>query len=709
MSRGNPPKEGYSDRSNESSRTHAVLCSELAGWRANVQFPLPWSRHRTTVVFGFFKMPIRAGSGNKQKDSTGKLATASKAGGVEGIWNTLLASPRKRDLVICTFLAVVTFALYSPVISHPFIFNYDDDGYVINNSHVQAGLVWKTVAWAFTSTEYSNWHPMTWVSHALDCELYGLNPAGHHATSLVLHALNVMLLFLLLVRATGAAGRSLLVAALFALHPFNVESVAWVAERKNVLSTLFFLLALGAYGWYSVRPGVKRYLVVAALFLLGLGAKPMIITLPCVLLLLDFWPLRRIQGWSEPSSPRHGASLEDRDQEIRPGNVNPWTLPVSQVPFSRLILEKLPLLVLSVGDGIVTVFAQRSYGAMHLVLPLWVRAENALYAYAMYVWKGFWPARLAVFYPYPAALTGWQLGLAAVFVVCISALVWRDRASRPYLVTGWLWFLGALVPVIGLIQVGEQAMADRYAYIPMIGIFLMAVWSAADLAQSRKFSFPSCVKTAAAVLVILSLFTSEQIRYWQSAYDLWLHTVNVTKDNFFAEENLSAALLMSDRSEEALPHLRNAVRIRPLDPSGHLNLAADLALNSHPQDAISEYERAISLAPDPKMLVVAYQTLGRLYGERGNYSKARESYQQALRIDPQDVNAKNALDELDFSEAIRDVAESPSGQGYLRLGQLMQQRGQVSEARDAYEQALHLDPKLDEAQKALHALNSNNE
>lgn len=654
----------------------------------------------------FFNMPKRAGSGNRQKDTVGQLAAVSKGGGAQSVWNTLLASPLKRDLVICSLLAVVTFAIYSPIIRHPFIFNYDDDSYVINNSHVQAGLVWKTVSWAFTSTEYSNWHPLTWLSHALDCELYGLNPAGHHVTSLVLHVLNVMLLFLLLVRATGAAGRSLLVAALFALHPFNVESVAWVAERKNVLSTLFFLLALGAYGWYAVRPGVKRYVLVAALFLLALAAKPMVITLPCVLLLLDFWPLRRIRGWSEPTSPR----LDDGDQDIRLGHVNPWTaLPVSQVPFSRLVLEKLPLIALSAADGIVTIFAQRSYGSMHLVVPLWVRLENALYAYAMYVWKGFWPARLAVFYPYPATLSIWQLGLAAVFMVTVSALVWRERASRPYLVTGWLWFLGTLVPVIGLIQVGEQAMADRYAYIPMIGIFVMAVWSAAELDESRKLSFASHVKTAGAVLIVLSLFTTEQIRYWQSAYDLWLHTVNVTKNNFFAEENLSAALLVTDRCEEALPHLKNAVRIRPSDPTGHLNLAACLAVKSYPQDAISEYELAISLAPDPRMLVAAYQTLGKLYGERGNYSKARESYQQALRIDPQEVNAKNALDGIDFSEAVRNVAESPSSQSYLRLSQLLQQRGQMPEARAAYQQALRLNPKLDEAQKALRVLKSSKE
>ena len=635
---------------------------------------------------------------------------------MQSVWNSLLApallgSPRRRDLVICCLLAVVTFAVYSPVIRHPFIFNYDDDGYVINNSHVQAGLVWKTVAWAFTSTEYSNWHPVTWLSHALDCQLYGLNPAGHHVTSLALHVLNVMLLFLLLERATGAAGRSLLVAGLFALHPFNVESVAWIAERKNVLSTLFFLLALGAYGWYAVRPSVKRYVVVAALFLLGLAAKPMVITLPFVLLLLDYWPLRRIRGWSGPSSRKFegglGGGIGGGDQEMRSAPVNLGApLAVSQAPFSRLVLEKLPLLALSAADAVVTIFAQRSYGAMHLVVPVWVRLENAVYAYAMYVWKGFWPARLAVFYPYSAALAGWQLGLAALFVVTVSALVWRERMSRPYLVTGWLWFLGTLVPVIGLIQVGEQAMADRYAYIPMMGIFVMGVWGAADLAESRRISFPSRVKTAAVVLIIFALFTREQIRYWQSAYDLWLHTVNVTKDNFFAEENLSAALMMSDHSEEALPYLRNAVRIRPRDAGGHLNLAACLALNSQRQEAIAEYELAISLGPDPKMLIGAYRTLGKLYGEIGNYPKARESYEQALRIDPQDVNAKSGLDGIDFSEALRNVAESPSSQGYLRLGQLLQQRGRLSEARTAYEQALHLNPKLEEAQKALRALHS---
>jgi Tfp pilus assembly protein PilF len=593
--------------------------------------------------------------------------------------------------------------LYSPVIGHPFIFNYDDDTYVTNNSHVQAGLVWETVTWALTSTEYSNWHPLTWLSHALDCELYGLNPPGHHVTNILLHMLNVVLLFLLLVRATGAVGRSLLVAALFASHPFNVESVAWVAERKNVLSTFFFLLTLGAYGWYALKPTVKRYGAVATLFVLGLASKPMVITLPCVLLLLDFWPLRRIQ-WYERSSPQRLSG--GKDQSGLPSHRSPETaFSVPQAPFSRLVLEKLPLFALSAAAGVITIFAQRSYGSMHLALPLGVRLENAIYAYAMYVWKGLWPARLTVFYPHPGTtLAVWQLGLAALFVVTVSAVAWRERLARPYLVTGWLWFLGTLVPVIGLIQVGEQAMADRYAYVPLIGVFLMAVWDAADLADNRQLSFRSRAKAAAVVLTIFSLFTCDQIRYWRSSSDLWSHAVDVTKDNFLAEENLGAALLASDRSAEALPHLQKAVRIRPLDPAGHLNLAGVLALNGSSRDAILEYETAIPRVSDPNMMAPAYETLGRLYGEVGNYSKARASYQQALRINPQQLAAKDGLAKVEFSEAIRNVAESPSAEGYLRLGQLFQQRGRAPEALAAYEQAIKLDPKLGEAQKALDVL-----
>jgi protein O-mannosyl-transferase len=638
-------------------------------------------------------MVVDARSGNARREARRESAKARTANAPQGLWNTLLASPGRRDLVLSILLAVATFALYSPALGDPFIFNYDDSSYVTDNAHVQAGLTWDTVAWSLRSTEASNWHPLTWLSHALDSSLYGLNPAGHHFTNVLLHALNVVLLFLLLVRVTGAAGRSLLVAALFAAHPFNVESVAWVAERKNVLSTFFFLLTLGAYAWYAVRPNIKRYVAVATLFVLGLASKPMVVTLPCVLLLLDFWPLRRIQGCGE-SSAQVGEEGE--------GNAG---IKFSVAPFSRLVLEKLPLLALSAAASAITIFAQRSGGSIHLVLPIGVRLENAVFAYAMYIWKAFWPVRLAVFYPHPgASLAFWQFGLAALFLVSLSALVWRERMARPYLVTGWLWFLGTLVPVIGLIQVGEQAMADRYAYVPLIGIFLMAVWSAADLANSQALSFRSEVKIAAIVLFILSLLTFDQLRYWHSSYDLWSHAVDVTKNNFMAEENLGASLMALDRSGEAVTHLRNAVRIRPWESASHLSLAGALTLSGHSAEAISEYEIAIPRTANPNMQVVAYETLGRLYSERGNYAQARVSYQQALRIDPGRASASEGLAKVEFSDALRNAAESPSGASFLRLGQLLQQAGRIPEARSAYEQAIDLEPKLGDARRALDSL-----
>jgi len=342
---------------------------------------------------------------------------------------------------------------------------------------------------------------------------------------------------------------------------------------------------------------------------------------------------------------------------------------------------------------------------MHLVLPLSVRLENAVYAYAMYVWKGFWPARLAVFYPHPGAtLAVWQLGLAALFVLSVSVLVWQQRAARPYLIVGWLWFLGTLVPVIGLIQVGEQAIADRYAYIPLIGVFVMAVWAAADLADRRQLSFRSRAKTATIVLAIFALFASDQLRYWRSAVDLWAHAVDVTRNNFLGEQNLGAALLASERYDEALPHFKKSIQLRPLDPAGHLNVAGDLALSGHPREAIEEYETAVPLISDAGMLVETCNTLGRLYSDLGNYAKARASYQQALRIDPQKASARDGLAKVELSDAIRNVVESPSGEGYLRLGQVLQQEGRAPEAQAAYKQALELNPKLGEARKAMDAL-----
>jgi len=632
-------------------------------------------------------MSIKVKSGKERSGARPLATTAEKAGVRQRIESFMRSSPQKRNLAICLSLAVATLALYSPALRHPFIFNYDDDVYVLNNAHVKAGLLWQTIRWAFTSTEYSNWHPITWLSHATDCQLYGLNPAGHHLTSVLFHTLNVVLLFLLLAYATKATGRSFLVAALFAIHPFNVESVAWIAERKNVLSTFFFLLTIAAYGWYTLKPYLKRYLVVAALFVLGLASKPMVVTLPCVLLLLDFWPLRRIQGLSTDEN----------------------ALPVPQMPFWRLVLEKLPLLALAAATCAITIFAQHSGGAMKLVLPLSVRLENAIYAYAMYVGKAFWPAWLGLFYPHPGAtLAKWQLTLAALFLCSVSALAWWQRTARPYLITGWLWFLGTLVPVIGLIQVGEQAIADRYAYVPLIGIFVMAVWSAADLADRRQLSFRSRAKMAAVVMVILALFTIDQLRYWRSAVDIWAHTVGVTKDNFLGEQNLGAALLAADRYKDALPHFIKAAELRPADPAAHLNLGGDLALSDRPREAIAQYEAAIGLTSDPAMRIEAYEILGRLYSQIGQYTKARVSFEQALKINPQQAKASSGLAKVELSDAIRQVADAPSPEKYFRLGQVFQQNGRMVEAQAAYKQALKLNPKLTAARESLDALDQQN-
>ncbi len=599
-------------------------------------------------------------------------------------------------LIASLLLAVVTFAVYSSARFNSFL-AFDDDIYVTNNLHVRAGLNWNTLSWAFTSTEAENWHPLTWISHALDCQLFDLNPAGHHLMSVLLHVLNCLLLFLLFTWLTGAVWRSLLVAALFALHPINVESVAWVAERKNVLSTLFFLLALGAYGWYARLPNVRRYLAVAALFVAGLAAKPMVITLPFVFLLLDFWPLRRVQGWGRPVLPSPGKSRKNVEL-LKANAVSPR---VPQFPFWRLVLEKLALLPFCVASAVITVMAQSANGIESFQrFPLEARLENAICSYAMYVWKTFWPTRLAAYYPHPGdTLALWQVGLAALFIFGVSVLVWKWRSSHSYLVTGWLWYLITLVPVIGVMQVGNQAMADRYAYVPLIGIFVMLVWGAADIADGIHLGVPWRVAAAAIIMASLFFLTLRQIRYWRSDYDLWSHTVQVTEDNLIAEEFLSKALVLQGRDEEALPGLEKAAEFSPDDPMRHVHLAGTLANIGRYQDAIGEYQKAIQTVSGirihPKwkdkamqsVQVHAYESMAIAYGELRDFSMARESYGQALKMDPQHI-----------PEVIKQMADyadgSPSGPSYFTLAILLQEAGQTSEAHAAYEKAVELDPSL---------------
>jgi len=604
----------------------------------------------------------------------------------------LFASAGKRNVVLSLLLAVATLVIYNAVNQHPFV-NYDDDRYVTENLHVRAGVNWETIRWAFASTEQANWHPLTWLSHALDCQLFHLNASGHHLTSLMIHVTNAVLLFLLLAYGTGRAGPSLFAAALFALHPINVESVAWVAERKNVLCTFFFLMAIGAYGWYARKPDWKRYLAVVFFFACGLMAKPMVITLPFVLLLLDYWPLGRARGSSQAVSG------------------------LPQTTWGKLVAEKIPLLVLSAASAIVTMLAQSSGGAMRSVtqFSLGVRLENAVVAYAMYLWKAVWPARLAPLYPHPGdSLAGWQVGLSFVVLLVISTFVLRFR-SKPYLLVGWLWFLGTLVPVIGLVQVGDQAMADRYAYIPLIGIFVMISWLAADGAEVRKIPEPACIGVATCVVLALALLTHRQLAYWDSSYDLWAHTLAVTKNNFIAEDNLGGALLMDGKTDEAYPHFQAAAQINPRDPMSHTNLGTYLQEHGHSQEAIAEYNTTISLTSDAGLLASTYANQGTAYRELGDSTRAQAAYEDALRLNPGQFNAYLGMGQLlehegKVGDAIANYSRSvelrPTAEGYLYLGRALEKAGRPQEAMAAYQEALKIAPDFQEAQRAAEELAS---
>jgi tetratricopeptide (TPR) repeat protein len=613
--------------------------------------------------------------------------------------NGLFAFAAKSNVIVCLVLIAGTLAVYNPVNRHPFV-NYDDPSYVAENPHVQAGLTWDTVKWAFASTEHSNWHPLTWLSHALDCELFHLNPAGHHFTSLLIHAVNAAFLFLLLVWGTRRFGPSLFVAACFAIHPLNVESVAWIAERKNVLSTFFFFLAIAAYGWYVQRPSWRRYLAVFGAFALGLMAKPMIITLPFGLLLLDYWPLGRVGSKSQ-----------------------------NRVSIPKLVVEKIPLFALSAGSAVITMYAQ-SGGAIRSTMqfPLAVRVENAAVAYAMYLWKTIWPARLAPLYPHPGnSLAFWQMLVALLVVANISVLAWHfrdghdkqsqgvDIAERGYLLVGWLWFLGTLVPVIGLVQVGDAAMADRYAYIPLIGILVMIAFGVSDFIRARKLSVATCAIPAACALIVLSFATRHQLSYWDSSYDLWAHALAVTKNNYIAEDNFGGALVLQGKTNEAYPHFREAALINPYDPMSHFNLGAYLQESGQLKDAIQQYQYSIQLTSDAGLLASAYANQGSALRDLGEDQKARESYDEALRLNPQQFNAYLGLGRLlerqgKLDEAIdnysRSVSLRPTDEGYFCLGRGLQVEHRNAEAMAAYQSALKINPGYEEAQQALNSLSA---
>jgi tetratricopeptide (TPR) repeat protein len=514
-------------------------------------------------------------------------------------------SDLRTKLLIVFMLVALTLAAYQSVRKHEFV-AYDDDRYITANERTQRGLTWDNVAWSLTALEVANWHPLTWLSHMADCQLYGLNPSGHHLTNLLLHLINVVLLFYVLQLMTRAVWPSALVAALLSVHPLNVESVAWVSERKNMLSTLFWLLTMWAYFRYVRRPGVRRYLLVLAAFLLGLMSKPMLVTLPCVLLLLDYWPLERLseEEGGEAASVRQGLDQEDR----QPSQADPRSMGLNRRVVFRLLLEKAPLFLMAAASSIITIKAQRMDGALNVrALSLGARLSNALVSYVAYIQKMVWPTRLAVLYPHPGATQPRGPVIVAVFILAsISILVILGRKRYPYLIVGWLWYLGTLVPVIGIVQVGSQAMADRYAYVPLIGLFIIIAWGAQDLARALHLRSYWLAAAAATVLIALTLTTWRQLSYWQNSITLFEQAVRVTDNNDIAQNNLGAVLVREGRLDEGLAHLYEAVRLNPNYGTAYDNIAVTLYQQgsqimqdeNRTQEAIDLFRRALELKPN---------------------------------------------------------------------------------------------------------------
>ncbi len=567
------------------------------------------------------------------------------------------ANSRVISLLICLGLVTITWAVFGQTLAHDFV-NFDDHVYVYENPLVVRGLTTEGIIRAFTHTHALNWHPLTTLSHMLDCQLYGLKAGGHHFTNVILHTISVLLLFLLLKQTTNALWQSTFVAALFAIHPLHVESVAWIAERKDVLSAVFFLLTLAAYVRYARAPSPPRYLLVALLLACGLMSKPMLVTLPFVLLLLDYWPLGRLEGQK--------SEVESR--------------------LRKLIVEKVPLLALSICSCIVTLFVQRQGPNAIDQLPFLWRLNNMFVSYVTYIWQMLWPVRLAVFYPHPNdRLPLFDVIAAIALMAGISLLVIYLRRTKPYLVTGWFWYLGMLVPVIGLVQVGEQAHADRYTYLPQVGLYIMIAWAAGDLFSKSTSRVRRALISAAAAITILSLSVRAfaQASYWENSETLWGHTLAVTRDNDVAHNNLGflfmrrgeldkailefeAALSIRSRStqahyslgaaliqnnlgnafareqlwDEAIDHLQEAVRLRPDYADAYFNLGSVLFYQGQIDEAVAQWQKVLAIRPTD---AEAHRDIGNALRKQGNVKGAIAEYQETLNITPEDSMALNNL------------------------------------------------------------------
>jgi tetratricopeptide (TPR) repeat protein len=554
------------------------------------------------------------------------------------------------DVIICGFIVLTTIIVYGQIRTHDFI-GYDDDNYVTENRYVRQGLSKESVIWAFRSTHASNWHPITWLSHMLDVELYGMKPGAHHMTNLLFHLFNSLLLFIVFRKMTLHFWQSGVVALLFAIHPLHVESVAWVAERKDVISTFFGMLTLWSYVRYTRQPGMIRYLPVVGLFVLGLMAKPMVVTLPFVLLLLDYWPLNRIQAG--PTNNPHGKAR-------------------AKLPALQLVYEKIPLFVLAGVSCAVTFLAQMKGEAMALsdAQPLMMRVANALISYVKYLQKLIWPYDLAILYPYPEVIIAWQVFGACVVLGGITFFAMRYRNRIPWFFVGWFWYVGTLVPVIGLVQVGVQAMADRYTYIPMIGIFMILSWGTIELFHNRNYKKMALPAIATVVFLVLVTTSRAQVSYWKDSIRLFEHALEVTDGNYVIHNNLGFELALQDQKDKALKQYAEALRINPEFEQAYINYGSTLFAQGKSEESFAYYQALLKSRPD---FAGVHHNFGVLLLKTGRIDEAVIHFEAALRIKPE------------YAEA------------YNGLGAAMVSKGKLVEAIGHFKAALQIEPDLADA------------
>jgi protein O-mannosyl-transferase len=600
--------------------------------------------------------------------------------------------PDRKTLLCCLALIVAVFGSYSSVFRNGFV-AFDDDEYITENPHVQHGLNWATVRWSFTSFDHSNWHPLTWLSHAFDYQLFALKPAGHHGVNVLLHAINAALLFLFLQWATGFRWRSLAVAALFALHPINVESVAWASERKTVLSTLFFLLALHAYLRYARNPRLRPYIALVCFYAMALMAKPQVIIFPFLLWLLDYWPLGRI----------HSLNIFAAEKD---GDAAWWK--------RRITVEKIPLLLLSAISAVLTMQAQKAGGAIKDFgrYGLSLRLETAVISYVRYLGMLLWPSKLVALYPHPTHLYPvWQVVAATLLLSLITFLVLR-APQREYLAVGWFWFLGSLFPMIGLVQVGVQALADRYAYISFIGLFVMIVWPVADSVNQIEPAHPSSFRWAATAaicwLLALGFLTHRQVRYWHDTQSFWLRTVALTEDNYVAHRGLAGFYHRQGKTAEALQEIRAVLAIRPEDTYSHLFLGDYEHSRKNYAAAIENYE---DILREPGYRYVhgqVYGYLGYTYKEMGQPVKAKENFERSLEIDPNQpaiLVQIGLIDQLSgdapaaVQEFVRAMKLQPTDVGLLLLSNALMEEGHSAESDQFLEQAEKISKDIEKAER----------